>query len=129
MADFPDAPDAPQLNGEDRRRHPRVPVGLQVDLRFDSVQHFLSAYAEDISESGMFIRGWETKDDGTPHEVGQTLALRFEAGAERIVEGTARVVRVVRKADGGEAGLGVQFIELDAQSRRLIEAIVRIKLA
>lgn len=129
MADPPDAPEAAPLSGEERRRHPRAPVGLQVDLRFDSVQHFLSAYAEDISESGMFIRGWETRDDGTPHEVGQTLALRFDAGAERIVEGTARVMRVVRKTDGGEAGLGVQFIELDAQSRRLIEAIVRIKLA
>ncbi len=128
MAEPPDAPEAP-LNGEERRRHPRAPVGLQVDLRFDSVQQFLSAHAEDISESGMFIRGWEAKADGTPHQVGDTLALRFDAGAERIVEGTARIMRIVRKSDGGEAGIGVQFIELDAQGRRLIEAIVRIKLA
>ena len=129
MADPPDASEPPSPNGEERRRHPRAPIGLQVDLRFDSVQHFLSAHAEDISESGMFIRGWETSPDGTPREVGQTLALRFDAGGERIVEGTARVVRVVRKAQGGEAGIGLQFIELDAQSRRLVEAIVRIKLA
>ena len=61
--------------------------------------------------------------------MGDTLALRFDAGAERIVEGTARIMRIVRKSDGGEAGIGVQFIELDAQGRRLIEAIVRIKLA
>lgn len=129
MADSPHASDPPPTTGEERRRHPRAPIGLQVDLRFDSVQHFLSAYAEDISESGMFIRGWETTADGTPHEVGQTLALRFDAGSERIVQGTARVVRVLRKADGGETGIGVQFVELDPQSRRLIEAIVRIKLA
>ena len=129
MEDPPDASGPAPLKGEERRRHPRAPVDLPVELRFDSVQHFLSASAEDISESGMFIRGWETTADGTPHQIGQTLALRFHAGAERIVEGTARVVRVLRKADGGEAGIGVQFVELDAQSQRLIEAIVRIKLA
>lgn len=131
MADLPDAPDSPssKASGEERRRHPRAPIELEVDLQFESVQHFLSAHAEDISESGMFIRGWETTPDGKPREIGQTLSLRFDAGSERIVQGTARVVRVVRKTDGGEPGIGLQFVELDPQSRRLIEAIVRIKLA
>ena len=121
--------EAPVETGEDRRRHPRAPVELQVSLRFESVQQFLSAYAEDISESGMFIRGWHVSADGTPREAGEMLLLRFDAGAKRIVQGTARVARVVRAAPGQEAGIGVQFIELDAQTRKLIEAIVRIKLA
>jgi len=41
---------------EERRRHQRAPVDLRVSLRFPSVQQFLSAYAGDVSESGMFIR-------------------------------------------------------------------------
>jgi uncharacterized protein (TIGR02266 family) len=103
---------------QDRRRHQRAPVDLQVSLRFPSVQQFLSAYAGDISESGMFIR-----TDAGAHQVGKLVKLTFDAGEERIVQGSARVVRV----DPG--GIGVEFIELDETSRKLVEMIVRIKLA
>src|SRR5438105_2909706 len=89
----PKDPAAPE--SEDRRRHPRAPVALEVSLRFASVQQFLSAYAEDVSEGGMFIRGWAHDVDGIPREVGQIIALRFDAGNERIVEGTARIARIV----------------------------------
>ncbi len=54
------------------------------------------------------------------------VTLRFDAGEEHIVQGTARIVRIVR---GQESGIGVEFVDLDATSRRLIEMIVRIKLA
>jgi len=103
---------------EDRRGHQRAPVDLQVSLKFPSVQQFLSAYAGDVSESGMFIR-----TEGPAHQPGQLVTLRFDAGEERIVQGKARVVRVEA------AGMGVEFVELDEASRRLIEMIVRIKLA
>ena len=103
---------------EDRRRHPRAPVDLQVRLRFPSVQQFLAACAGDISESGMFIR-----NGGAQHSVGEEVTLQFDAGHERIVQGTARVVRT------DPAGIGVEFVELDETSRRVIEMIVRIKLA
>jgi hypothetical protein len=106
-------------SSDERRRSPRAAVDdLRVNLRFDSVQHFLSAYAGDISEGGMFVRLVSGK-----HEVGQTVALRFEAGKERIVQGTARIVRV------DPTGIALEFIELDDTSRKLIEMIVRIKLA
>ena len=112
----PDDSQAP----DDRRRSPRAPVDdLQVGLRFDSVQQFLSAHAGDISETGMFVR-MEKPDQ---HQVGQMVTLRFEAGKERIVQGTARIARVDKD------GIGLQFVELDATSRRLIEMIVRIQLA
>jgi hypothetical protein len=113
-------------NGDDRRRHPRAPLDLQVSLRFPSVQEFLSVYAGDISESGMFIRGWNEDIEGKPREVGEVVTLQFEAGNEHIVQGTARIVRIVR---GKEAGLGVEFVDLDPVSRKLVEMIVRIKLA
>ena len=112
-------PDDPQTP-DDRRRSPRAALDdLQVGLRFDSVQQFLSAHAGDISEGGMFVR----MDNPQQHEVGQTVTLRFEAGKERIVQGTARIARVDKD------GIGLQFIDLDATSRKLIEMIVRIQLA
>ena len=91
---------------------------MQVGLRFDSVQHFLSAYAGDISETGMFVR-----IEDPPHEVGQVVTLRFDAGKERIVQGTARVARVI------PTGIGLEFIDLDETGRKVVEMIVRIKLA
>ena len=104
---------------DDRRRSPRALVeDLHVGLRFDSVQQFLSAHAGDISEGGMFVRM-----DKPQHEIGQLVVLRFDAGKERIVQGTARIVRVE------ESGIGLQFVDLDATSRKLIEMIVRIQLA
>lgn len=105
----------------ERRRHPRAPVDLQLRLRFSSVQQFLSAHAGDISESGMFVRGWEGDA-----QVGQLVTLRFDTGSERIVEGSARVVRLV---GGAEPGVGLEFVDLDEQGRKLVEMIVRIKLA
>ena len=103
---------------DDRRRSPRAAVDMQVGLRFDSVQQFLSAYAGDISEGGMFVR-----IEKPPHVIGQVVALRFDTGKERIVQGTAKVVRV------DSSGIGLQFLELDETSRKLVEMIVRIKLA
>jgi uncharacterized protein (TIGR02266 family) len=102
---------------DERRRHQRALVDLPVSLKFSSVQQFLSAYAGDVSESGMFIR------TDSVHEVGEMVTLQFDAGTERIVQGSARVVRV------DETGFGVEFVELDETSRKLIEMIVRIKLA
>ena len=103
---------------EERRRHRRAPVDLQVSLEFPSVQQFLSACAGDISESGMFIR-----TEGVPYRIGESVTLRFAAGKEQIVRGTARVVRVEPE------GIAVEFAHLDETSRKLVEMIVRIKLA
>ena len=108
---------APDDSQDERRRHQRATIDLQVSLRFSSVQQFLSAYAGDISEGGMFVRA------GGEHQIGQVVALRFDAGKERIVEGTARVVRVE------PGGVALEFLDLDDSSRKLIEMIVRIKLA
>src|SRR2546430_14851897 len=54
-------------DADERRRHPRAPVDLLVGLKFDSVQQFLAVYAEDISESGMFLR---SEHAGAVREVG-----------------------------------------------------------
>lgn len=112
---------------EERRRHPRAPVELLVGLKFDSVQHFLAMYAEDISESGMFLR---SEHAGALRSIGEELELSFDAGNRRIVQGRGRVVRMIGPGDPtSSAGIAIEFVELDDTSRKLVEAIVRIKLA
>jgi len=121
------SPRLPPPGEEERRRFPRAPVELLVGLKFESVQQFLAVYAEDLSESGMFLR---SEHAGPLREVGQTVELRFDAGNRRIVEGRARVVRVLEpSAPGTAGGIAIEFVDLDPVSRKLIEAIVRIKLA
>jgi hypothetical protein len=123
----PEGTPRPSAIEEERRRHPRAPVDLLVGVKFDSVQQFLAVYAEDLSESGMFLR---SEHAGPLREPGQTLELRFDAGNRRIVEGRARVVRVLEPtAQGNPGGIAIEFIDLDPVSRKLVEAIVRIKLA
>jgi PilZ domain-containing protein len=123
------AEDGPPVSAgaEERRRHPRAPVELLVGLKFDSVQHFLAMYAEDISESGMFLR---SEHAGALRSMGEELELSFDAGNRRIVQGRGRVVRMIGPGDPTSSpGIAIEFVELDDTSRKLVEAIVRIKLA
>ena len=111
--------------GADRRRHPRAQLDLVVRLRFGSIDQFLSAHAQDVSIGGMFLRGQHAGPRGALREVGQLLALQFDAGNERLIEGLGKIVRVVQPAEpGGEGGVGIQFVNLDPASLELIEAIV-----
>jgi c-di-GMP-binding flagellar brake protein YcgR len=116
--------------GDNRRRFPRAQVDLAVRLQFESVQQFMDATAEDLSVGGMFLRSQEVGPDGLLRAVGEVMRLQFDAGGRRMVEGTCRVVRVVPSHEPGQPpGVGIEFVELDETGRRLIEAILAIKLA
>ena len=111
-----------------QRRFPRARIDLVVTLRFQSVQEFMDAQAEDISVGGMFLRSEHAGPGGQLRTVGQLLVLKFDAGNQRVVEGLARVVRVVSPDEPGMvAGVGVEFLDLDERSQALIEAIIAIK--
>lgn len=138
----PEEPSAPAANstapadaskdrpGPHLRRHARAAVDMVVRMRFGNVQQFLDATAEDLSVGGIFLRSEHAGPGGQLREVGQLIALEFDAGARRVVEGVGRVVRVVTPdAPGIVPGVGIEFVELDDRSRELIEAIVAIKLA
>ena len=103
----------------ERRRYPRVPLNLLIQYRSESFEKFMSEYASDISEGGMFIRTDE------PREEGSMVYLQFtlEDGT-KLIEGLGRIVRV--NPDGGEnpRGIGVEFVNFDEHSRALIQAII-----
>lgn len=111
-----------QESGQDRRRYPRVPLSLLIQYRFDTLEDFLAEYSTDISIGGMFIR------TDQPREVGSLIYLQFylRDGA-KLIEGLGRVVRVSDQEPGrtdGEYGMGVEFVNFDAESMKLIEQIV-----
>ena len=116
--------------GEEKRRFPRAVVALAVQVKFGSVREFLNATAEDLSVGGMFLRSQHFGEAGGLRQLGSLLALQFDAGNRHLVHGVGRVVRVILPGVAGvEPGVGVEFVELDEPSRRLVEAIVDIKLA
>lgn len=126
----PSAPEGVQGpgSGSDKRRFPRAPVDLAVQMKFGSVQEFMNATAEDLSVGGIFLRSQHFAA-GAVHEEGQLITLQFDAGNRRVVQGVGKVVRVVRPGPGVVAGVALEWVEIDETSQRLVEAIVDIKLA
>jgi type IV pilus assembly protein PilZ len=107
-------------SGSDRRRYPRVPLSLLIQYRFDTLEDFLAEYSMDISTGGMFIRTEE------PREEGSLIYLQFylRDGA-KLIEGLGKVVRVNPPGQTERpAGMGVEFVNFDEESMKLIRQIV-----
>jgi uncharacterized protein (TIGR02266 family) len=109
--------------GADKRRAPRADLHILVQFRFTSFDEFLAEYATDISSGGMFLR------TDQPRPEGALIYLQFALrDGSKLIEGLGKVVRV--NPPGGErpAGMGVEFVNVDEDSRGLIEDIVSQKL-
>lgn len=100
---------------EDKRRHER----LLINKEFSSIEDFIAEYVSDISRGGVFIRSKQ------PLPVGTKVNLKFSVILDdfRTIEGEGEVVRVVN--DGDNPGMGVVFSELTAESRAIIEELVK----
>ncbi|GMU62637.1 MAG: hypothetical protein AMXMBFR34_44000 [Myxococcaceae bacterium] len=105
--------------GAERRRHPRTPLHILVQFRFNSFEEFLAEYSLNISPGGMFIRTEE------PREEGAMIYLQFSLkDGSRLIEGMGKVVRVNPPGDKAmPAGMGVEFVNFDEESMALIEEI------
>lgn len=108
-----------------KRRHPRAPLSLLVQYRFNTFDDFLAEYSVNISQSGMFIR------TETPSEEGAIIFLQFAlADGSKLIEGMGRVVRVNPPGVPGRIpGMGVEFLNFDEESMALIEEICATRLA
>ena len=60
-----EATQAADPDGDDRRKHPRTPLSLLVQFRFNTFEDFLADYSHDISPGGMFIRTDEPQEEGS----------------------------------------------------------------
>ena len=103
----------------ERRRHPRTPLSLLVQYRFNSFEDFLAEYSLNISPGGMFIR------TDKPLEEGAMVYLQFSLkDGSRLIEGMGKVVRVNPPGVKDRiAGMGVEFVSFDDDSMQLIQEI------
>ena len=108
-------------SGADRRVHTRVTADIEVDYK--SADNFLFAYITDISAMGIFIR------TNAPEPPGTRINMRFTppGGPELNLEGRVMWVNPYRPGsyDNINPGMGVQFVEMDAQQREQIVNLVR----
>ena len=104
---------------DDRRKHPRTPLSLLVQFRFNTFEEFLADYTVNISPGGIFIRTEE------PQEEGSIIYLQFSLkDGSRLIEGMGRVVRCNPPGeDGRTAGMGIEFLNFDDESMALIQEI------
>lgn len=111
--------------GSERRRTPRVALDLLIQYRFESYEAFLGDRSLDISAGGIFICTEAPREEGTL----VYLQFRLKEGAP-LVEGLGRVVRVNPPGVPGRvAGMGIEFVNLDDESRQTIEDIVTRRLS
>jgi uncharacterized protein (TIGR02266 family) len=112
-------------SGSNRRRFARIRLQLLVQFRFDSLDDFAAEYASDLSAGGIFLK------TDQPREQGTFVFLQFSLrDGSRIIEGLGRVVRVVPPGvPGRTAGMGIEFVNLDADSTAVLEEIVARRLA
>jgi uncharacterized protein (TIGR02266 family) len=98
----------------------RIPVRTEIDVRFPHFQGFVTGISADLSTTGMFI------ESDRPQPVGTVFAFKFHIEDWELIQGTARVVWTRERSEGKvrPAGMGVQFIDLDSQSRRMVRWLV-----
>jgi type IV pilus assembly protein PilZ len=107
-------------SGADRRVHQRFDTAIAVD--YASGETFLFAYLTNISEMGIFIRTNE------PLKVGTRLRLRFQVddGDPLVLDGEVTWINPYRpNGENINPGMGVRFIQLTAERREQVVALVR----
>jgi len=109
-----------QEAGLNQRKHQRASLSLLVQYRFDTFDDFLGEYASDISLGGMFIR------TETPRPTGSMIYLQFSLkDGSTLIEGLGKVCHVTPPGGERPAGMGVEFLNFDEESRSFIESLVQ----
>jgi len=98
----------------------RVPIERKIDLNFPTFEGMVTGVSSNLSTSGMFIQSNSPEGAGTEF----AFALRIDEWSP--IQGSAKVIWVRPQTESPErpAGMGVQFLDLDAQSRRMIRWLV-----
>ena len=109
----------PLDDGEaERRRSERTDYVVRVDYK--TVDELFSEFARNINEGGLFV------ETDTPPGVGCLVALEFKIpGSAEPIQVMGRVVRTSQGERDEASGMGIEFENLDGQSRDLINGLVR----
>jgi uncharacterized protein (TIGR02266 family) len=99
----------------------RIALHRKIVLRFPDFDGFVTEYSANLSMTGMFIRS------SHPHPPGTPVSFQFKlSDGMDLIAGTGLVVWV-RETDEGEgspSGMGIEFSEISADSRRLIRWVI-----
>src|ERR1044072_76532 len=119
----PDPNDASSKVDLERRR---VPLERKISLKVKEFRCFITEYSQNLSMGGMFIRTTSPKPVGTIFDFELSLTDDF-----KLVQGIGEVLWVRDVDDGPErpSGMGVRFLDLSSESRRLIQRIVEEQVA
>ena len=91
---------------------------MRVD--YQTVDEFFSEFARNINEGGLFV------ESETPHPLGTRVDLQFQLpGSDEPVQVTGSVVRTSPGSADEPPGMGIEFDDLDAQTRQRINELVR----
>lgn len=101
---------------EERRRHARVSLGVEVDV--SSASNFFVGKARDLSMGGLFVETPIPLPIGTP----VTLDLVLDGRKHGL---RAEVVWALDASDGTTIGVGVRFTELPSRAKTAILAFVQ----
>jgi uncharacterized protein (TIGR02266 family) len=102
----------------ERRRSDRAPVVVRIE--YSTVDALFSDFTRNINEGGIFV---ETEEP-IPVDEKVDLTLRLP-GSSELVHVQGRVVRVEQATASSSGGIAVEFGQLDARARELINAAVR----
>ena len=114
------ADDDDRNSAADRREHQRFDTSIAVD--YASGETFLFAYLTNISEMGIFIRTNE------PLTIGTRLRLRFhvDEADPLVLDGEVAWINPYHTdRENINPGMGVRFIQLTADRREQVVALVR----
>jgi len=105
---------------KERRKYPRIKLITKVAHISEDKFHYY--YSRDLSVGGIFL---ETEN---PYPEGSVLELEFPlpevADKVRVKGKVVRVVEVEERHKGKIPGMGIQFIEMDAETRAILADFV-----
>ncbi len=99
------------------KRSTRMPLDAVVRLHFEGTVAYQNGFAANVSATGMFVKHPD------PPPIGTRLVFEFVTGEQRKPVQGAGIVAWVREryeGPGRPAGIGIQFTEVDSQSRQHI---------
>jgi uncharacterized protein (TIGR02266 family) len=108
---------------QDKRTDPRAPV--EVEVHYRSAQEFLSAYSLNVGGGGIYIK---TKE---PLPLNHEVRLRFTLPSIARVfnlQGLVVWTNPHPTRSSFPSGMGIKFMNLDPEGKKLIAGFVRAKL-
>jgi PilZ domain len=107
---------------QERRRHPRFPLGLPLDHRTLGSSDPYGGIAIDGSEAGLLIYSLQDMSVGSPLIIAVLFADEFELTHFDVA---TRIVRKVRSANGqGGYGYGLRFVQISEENFRRLRRLL-----